>query len=71
MIQKILNALFEPFGIDATREAIAELEAGKGQHFISIDDLMVDLNADDQPITTISSISPVAEALHLVGCHHQ
>lgn len=30
-----------------TRAAIAELEAGKGERFNSIDDLMADLNADD------------------------
>ena len=31
----------------ATREAIAELEAGKGKHFGSSGALMADLNADD------------------------
>jgi len=31
----------------ATREAILELEAGKGKRFDSLDVLMVDLNADD------------------------
>lgn len=31
----------------ATREAIAELEAGKGKRFTSVDDLMVDLHAED------------------------
>jgi len=30
-----------------TRKAIAELEAGKGKKFTTIDDLMTDLNADD------------------------
>ena len=30
-----------------TREAIAELEAGKGKRFASIDTLLADLNADD------------------------
>jgi len=30
----------------ATRKAIAELEAGKGKKFATIDDLMTDLNAD-------------------------
>lgn len=30
-----------------TRKAIAELEAGKGKRFASVDDLMADLNADD------------------------
>ena len=30
-----------------TREAIAELEAGKGKRVTNIDDLMADLNADD------------------------
>ena len=31
----------------ATREAIAELEAGKGMRFDSVEELMADLNADD------------------------
>jgi DNA-damage-inducible protein J len=31
----------------ATREAIAELEAGGGEKFTSIADLMADLNADN------------------------
>lgn len=30
-----------------TRNAIAELESGKGKKFLSIDDLMTDLNADN------------------------
>lgn len=30
-----------------TRKAIAELEAGKGKRFASVDDLMADLHADD------------------------
>ncbi len=30
-----------------TRQAIAELEAGQGQRFNSIDELMADLRADD------------------------
>jgi len=30
-----------------TRKAIAELEAGKGKRFGSIDELMADLHADD------------------------
>lgn len=30
-----------------TREAIAELEAGKGKRFASVDALLADLNADD------------------------
>ena len=30
-----------------TREAIAELEAGKGKRFAGIDELMADLHADD------------------------
>jgi DNA-damage-inducible protein J len=40
-----------PFDVKApnavTRQAIAELEAGKGQKFTSVNDLMADLNADD------------------------
>jgi DNA-damage-inducible protein J len=31
----------------ATREAIAELEAGKGKRFENVEALMADLNADD------------------------
>ncbi len=31
----------------ATRKAIAELEAGKAERFVSVDDLMKDLHADD------------------------
>jgi DNA-damage-inducible protein J len=31
----------------ATQRAIAELEAGKGKKFASVDELMADLNADD------------------------
>jgi DNA-damage-inducible protein J len=31
----------------ATREAIAELEAGKGKRFASVEALMADLHADD------------------------
>ena len=31
----------------ATRAAIAELEAGKGQRFANVEALMADLNADD------------------------
>ncbi|MGO8953380.1 MAG: type II toxin-antitoxin system RelB/DinJ family antitoxin [Rhodomicrobium sp.] len=31
----------------ATRKAMAELEAGKGKKFESVDALMADLNADD------------------------
>ena len=30
-----------------TRDAMAELEAGKGQSFDSVDGLLADLNADD------------------------
>lgn len=30
-----------------TRRAIAEIEAGKGKHFASVDALMADLHADD------------------------
>ena len=30
-----------------TRAAMAELEAGQGKRFASVDDLMADLNADD------------------------
>jgi DNA-damage-inducible protein J len=40
-----------PFEIKApnamSRKAIAELEAGKGRGFTSVDALMADLNADD------------------------
>ena len=30
-----------------TKKAIAELESGKGKKFVSVDDLMADLHADD------------------------
>ncbi|MCY4033843.1 MAG: type II toxin-antitoxin system RelB/DinJ family antitoxin [Hyphomicrobiales bacterium] len=33
-----------------TMEAIAELEAGKGESFDSVDALMTDLNADDSAV---------------------
>ncbi len=40
-----------PFAVKApnavTRKAIAELEAGKGKPFNSVEDLMADLHADD------------------------
>jgi DNA-damage-inducible protein J len=40
-----------PFGVkvpnSTTKEAIAELEAGRGKKFASVDDLMVVLHADD------------------------
>ena len=40
-----------PFEVKApnatTRKAIAELEAGKGKRFTSVNALMVDLNAED------------------------
>ena len=31
----------------ATRQAIAELEAGKGKRFAGVDELMADLHAED------------------------
>lgn len=30
-----------------TRKAVAELEAGRGKRFATVDDLMADLHADD------------------------
>lgn len=40
-----------PFKVKApnatTRKAMAELDAGKGQRFSSVEDLMADLHADD------------------------
>ena len=40
-----------PFEVKApnttTRQAIAELEAGKGKRFAGVDELMADLHADD------------------------
>lgn len=40
-----------PFDVKApaqiTREAIAELEAGKGKRFDTVEDLFADLNAED------------------------
>jgi DNA-damage-inducible protein J len=46
-----------PFEIKApnttTRDAIAELEAGKGERFTSTGALMADLNADDGTVVLI------------------
>ncbi|WP_200155363.1 type II toxin-antitoxin system RelB/DinJ family antitoxin [Chromatium okenii] len=51
LMRRIADDRCLPFEVRAasaiTRAAITELEAGKGQHFNSIDDLMADLNADD------------------------
>ena len=51
LMLRIANEHRFPFDVKtpnaATRKAIAELEAGKGVKFATIDDLMADLHADD------------------------
>jgi DNA-damage-inducible protein J len=51
LMMRIADERRLPFEVKApnptTREAILELEAGKGKRFDSIDALMVDMNADD------------------------
>ncbi len=51
LMMRIADERRLPFEVKApnptTREAILELEAGKGKRFDSLDALMVDLNADD------------------------
>ena len=50
LMLRIANERRLPFDVKvpnaATRKAIAELEAGKGEKFATIDDLMADLHAD-------------------------
>jgi hypothetical protein len=45
----------------ATRAALAELEAGKGQRFADVDALMTDLNADDRTIHPVQAGLQTAE----------
>jgi len=51
LMMRIADERRLPFEVKAanptTRKAIAELEAGKGKRFASVDALMADLNADD------------------------
>ncbi|HOW77665.1 MAG TPA: type II toxin-antitoxin system RelB/DinJ family antitoxin [Candidatus Competibacteraceae bacterium] len=51
LMMRIADERRLPFEVKApnptTREAILELEAGKGKRFDSLDALKVDLNADD------------------------
>ncbi len=51
LMLRIVDERRLPFEIKApnatTRKAIAELEAGKGKRFKSVDALLSDLNADD------------------------
>jgi DNA-damage-inducible protein J len=51
LMLRIVDERWLPFEVKApnaaTREAIAELEAGKGKRSTSIEALMADLNADD------------------------
>lgn len=51
LMMRIADERRLPFEVKApnptTREAILELEAGKGKRFDSINALMVDMNADD------------------------
>lgn len=51
LMQRIADENRLPFEVKApnaaTRQAMAELEAGQGKRFASVDDLMADLHADD------------------------
>jgi DNA-damage-inducible protein J len=51
LMLRIVDERRLPFEVKApnatTRKAIAELEAGRGKRFTSVDALMDDLNADD------------------------
>ena len=51
LMRRIANEGRLPFEVKVpnktTRQAIAELEAGQGKRFNSIDELMADLRADD------------------------
>ena len=51
LMMRIADERRLPFEVKApnptTRKAIAELEAGKGKRFASVDALIADLNADD------------------------
>lgn len=51
LLTKVAREHTLPFDVripnEKTKEAIGELEAGKGARFKSVKDLMVDLNADD------------------------
>ncbi len=51
LMMRVANERRLPFEVKVpnatTRKAIAELEAGEGKRFSSVDALMADLNADD------------------------
>ena len=51
LMLRIADELRLPFDVKvpnaATREAMAELESGKGKRFASVDDLMADLHEDN------------------------
>jgi DNA-damage-inducible protein J len=51
LVNRIADEQRIPFDVKvpnaATREAIAELEAGKGKRYDNVADLMADLHADD------------------------
>ncbi len=51
LMMRVANERRLPFEVKApnaaTRKAIAELEAGEGKRFRSVDALMADLNAED------------------------
>jgi DNA-damage-inducible protein J len=51
LMRRIADEQRLPFDVKvpnaATREAIAQLEAGQGTRFTNVDDLMADLHADD------------------------
>ncbi len=50
-----------------TRKAMAELEAGKGQRFASVDELMADLHADDCRMAETALPSATAELARKAG----
>ncbi|TAL90224.1 MAG: type II toxin-antitoxin system antitoxin, RelB/DinJ family [Candidimonas sp.] len=51
LMQRVADECRLPFNVKVpsvtTRKAITELEAGRGQWFASVDDLMAALHADD------------------------
>lgn len=51
LMLRVANERRLPFDVKVpntiTRKAIAELEAGKGKRFASVDDVMADLHAED------------------------
>ncbi len=59
LMVRIANEKRLPFDVKVpntiTREAVAELEAGKGEKFAGVDDLMADLHADDREIFRVQA----------------